>query len=61
MTAAAAEKVKLSVQRVKDHAQGIVDTIDVDKKAANIKLEAAIPALMEAEAALKVIFYKFVL
>ena len=51
---AATEKVKLSVQRVKDQAQGIVDMIDADKKIANVKLEAAIPALMEAEAALQV-------
>lgn len=55
VSANAAEKVKSEVQKVKDRAQKIVDEIEVDKKIAEAKLEAAKPALQEAEDALKVI------
>ena len=51
----AAEKVKNQVQRVKDKAQAIVDSIEADKLVAHAKLEAARPALEEAEAALNTI------
>ncbi|XP_074645893.1 dynein axonemal heavy chain 5-like [Tubulanus polymorphus] len=53
--AQAAEKIKAEVQKVKDKAQEIVDAITTDKAAAMIKLEAAAPALAEAEAALQTI------
>lgn len=53
-SATAAEKVKASVQKVKDKAQTIVDEINVEKTYAETKLEAAKPALMEAEKALQV-------
>lgn len=52
--ATAAEKVKTSVQVVKDRAQNIVDEINSEKEYAEGKLEAAKPALMEAERALQV-------
>ncbi|VDP97505.1 unnamed protein product [Trichobilharzia regenti] len=48
-------KVKAQVQVVKDKAQVLVDAISSDKAAAGEKLEAAKPALMEAEAALETI------
>lgn len=53
--AQAAEKVKASVQVVKDRAQGVADVISADKAIAEGKLEAAKPALEEAERALQTI------
>ena len=46
--------MKNEVQEVKDKAQKIVDEIDSEKVKAETKLEAAKPALEEAEAALNV-------
>ncbi|XP_052240013.1 dynein axonemal heavy chain 8-like isoform X2 [Dreissena polymorpha] len=54
-SATAAEKVKAEVQKVKDKAQHIVDDINKEKLYAETKLEAAKPALMEAERALQTI------
>jgi dynein heavy chain len=52
--AQAAEIVKASVQKVKDKAQKLVDEINSEKMVAEAKLEAAKPALQEAESALQV-------
>uniref|UniRef100_A0A8B9MY84 Dynein axonemal heavy chain 8 n=1 Tax=Accipiter nisus TaxID=211598 RepID=A0A8B9MY84_9AVES len=52
-SAEAAAKVKNEVQGVKDKAQKIVDEIDLEKVKAETKLEAAKPALEEAEASLQ--------
>ncbi|XP_064014378.1 dynein axonemal heavy chain 8 [Pogoniulus pusillus] len=54
-SAEAAAIVKNEVQGVKDKAQKIVDEIDLEKVKAESKLEAAKPALQEAEAALNTI------
>ena len=58
VSASAAEKVKAKVQIVKDNAQAIVDAIAVEKEYAMGKLEAAKPALEEAEAALQASLYR---
>ena len=55
VSASAAEKVKSEVQKVKDRAQLIVDEIEADKAVATVKLEAAKPALQQAERALQTI------
>ncbi|XP_074845897.1 dynein axonemal heavy chain 8 [Carettochelys insculpta] len=55
VSAEASAKVKNEVQGVKDKAQKIVDEIDSEKVIAETKLEAARPALEEAEAALNTI------
>uniref|UniRef100_A0A8D0G5C6 Dynein axonemal heavy chain 8 n=1 Tax=Sphenodon punctatus TaxID=8508 RepID=A0A8D0G5C6_SPHPU len=55
VSAEAATKVKTEVEGVKDKAQKIVDEIDTEKVYAETKLEAARPALEEAEAALNTI------
>ena len=47
--------MKNQVQKVKDKAQSIVDSIEADKAVAETKLEAARPALEEAEEALNTI------
>uniref|UniRef100_A0A8D0F655 Dynein axonemal heavy chain 8 n=1 Tax=Strix occidentalis caurina TaxID=311401 RepID=A0A8D0F655_STROC len=54
-SAEAAAIVKNEVQGVKDKAQKIVEEIDLEKVKAECKLEAAKPALEEAEAALNTI------
>lgn len=53
--AAAAEVVKSNVLEIKANAAVLVETITADKVIAEAKLEAAKPALEEAEAALKTI------
>lgn len=50
----AAEKVKAKVQVSKDEAETILKEIAKDKAIAEQKLQAAEPALLEAEAALQV-------
>uniref|UniRef100_H2ZXC8 AAA+ ATPase domain-containing protein n=1 Tax=Latimeria chalumnae TaxID=7897 RepID=H2ZXC8_LATCH len=55
VSAEAASVVKNEVQLVKDKAQKIVDEIAIEKVYAESKLEAAKPALEEAEAALNTI------
>lgn len=50
-----AESTKNQVQLAKDRAQRLVDVIAADKAVAEQKLEAARPALEEAEAALNTI------
>lgn len=50
-----AETTKNQVQQAKDRAQRLVDVIAADKAIAEQKLEAARPALEEAEAALNTI------
>ena len=50
-----AESTKNQVQLAKDRAQRLVDVIAADKAIAEQKLEAARPALEEAEAALNTI------
>lgn len=56
VSAEAATIVKNEVQVVKDKAQKIVDGIGKEKAIAETKLEAARPALEEAESALNVSF-----
>ncbi|XP_077975281.1 dynein axonemal heavy chain 8-like [Styela clava] len=55
VSAQAAEKVKNAVLIVKEKAQSIVDSIEKEKVIAEAKLEAAKPALKEAEDALNTI------
>lgn len=50
-----AETIKTEVEKVRDKAQALVDDIAKDKSIAEEKLEAARPALEEAEAALNTI------
>lgn len=54
VSAEAASVVKNEVQIVKDRALKIVEGIEKEKAFAEVKLEAAKPALEEAEAALNV-------
>lgn len=55
--AAAAEVVKSEVSKIKQSAEVLVEQIAVEKNIAQGKLEAAQPALDEAEAALNVNIY----
>ena len=50
-----AETIKEEVEKVRDKAQALVNDIAKDKSLAEEKLEAARPALEEAEAALNTI------
>ena len=50
-----AESIKVAVEKVRDKAQVLVDVIAQDKALAEQKLEAARPALEEAEEALNTI------
>lgn len=50
-----ASKIKEEVEKVRDKAQALVDDIAADKALAEEKLEAARPALEEAEEALNTI------
>lgn len=56
VSAEAANIIKNEVQVVKDKATKIVEGIEREKAIAEVKLEAARPALEEAEAALNVRF-----
>ena len=55
MRAKEAETIKIRVEKVRDKAQALVNDIAIDKAKAEEKLEAARPALEEAEAALNTI------
>ncbi|ESN99020.1 hypothetical protein HELRODRAFT_162498 [Helobdella robusta] len=58
--AQAAEQVKGQVLAVMEKAQKIVNDINIDKAKAELKLEAAKPALEAAEAALRTIHYSHI-
>lgn len=57
--AEAAEIVKAEVAKIKQAAEVLVRKIEVDTNVAKAKLEAAQPALDEAEAALNVLGFLF--
>lgn len=50
-----AEEVKENVQKSKDAAEALLKIITKEKRFAEVKLQAAEPALLEAEAALQVL------